>query len=459
LLPHVRQKGRHGASYNDAEVRRVRRAPAAALLPNMRQEELPGRAAASFAASVSEAQVESAHLQRKRLWRFLFAVGLMGIVGGLFETTFNNYLADIFRISAEARGQIEFPREMPGFLVTLVAGALASVVLNRAGAIAMFLVAAGLLGMAFSGGSLTAVILFMMIWSTGAHLAMPVTQSITLSLAGSGRRGARLGQMGMASVAGAIVGAGIVATIMRQGWISFRGVYVLAAVFAVAAGITVLSMGRVERPGQARRTAFVFKRRYLLYYILSALFGARKQIFMTFGPWVLIRIFARPAYTFANLWLIYSVLGLFARPLVGRLIDAWGERKTLVSEGAVLMSVCLTYAVAGRYGESNAALYAVMAAYVLDQLAFAMSMARTTYLSKIVERPEDLPGGLAAGVSIDHAVSMTVPLLGGLVWMRYGFEYVFWGAAAIAVASSTVSFLIRVPKGDPEDAAEAGDLS
>lgn len=398
--------------------------------------------------------MESAHLQRKRLWRFLLAVAFMGVVGGLFETTFNNYLAEVFNISAEARGQIEFPREMPGFLVTLVAGALASVVLNRAGAIAMFLVAAGLVGMAFSGGSLAAVILFMMIWSTGAHLSMPVNQSITLSLAGSGRRGARLGQMGMATVAGAIVGAGIIATVMRRGWISFQGAYLLAAVFALAAGVTVLSMGRVERPGQVRRTAFVFKRRYLLYYILSALFGARKQIFMTFGPWVLIRIFSRPAYTFANLWLIYSVLGLFARPLVGRLIDVWGERKTLVSEGTVVMLVCLTYAVAGRYAGSNAALYAVMAAYVLDQMAFAMSMARTTYLSKIVERPEDLPGGLAAGVSIDHAVSMTVPLLGGLVWMKYGFEYVFWGAAVIAVVSSAVSLLIRLPAGDKEEPDE-----
>jgi len=381
----------------------------------------------------------------------------MGVVGGLFETTFNNYLAEVFDVSAEARGRIEFPREMPGFLVTLVAGALASVVLNRAGAIAMFLVAAGLVGMAFSGSSLAAVILFMVIWSTGAHLSMPVNQSITLSLSGSARSGTRLGQMGMASVAGAILGAGIIATIMRAEWLSFRGVYVLAAGFAVASGAMVLSMGRVERHGKARRTAFVFKRRYILYYVLSGLFGARKQIFMTFGPWVLIRSFERESYTFANLWLIYAVLGLFARPLLGAFIDRWGEKRALVADGAVLTGVCLTYAVGGRYGQSSAALYVVMAAYVVDQLALGMSMARTTYLSKIVETPEDLPGGLAAGVSIDHAVSMTTPLLGGLVWMKYGFEYVFYGAAAIAIASSAASLLIRLPAGEC-DSAGAGHV-
>lgn len=378
----------------------------------------------------------------------------MGVVAGLYETTFNNYLADVFDVSTQARGQLEFPREMPGFLVALVAGALAGVVLNRAGAIAMLLTAVGLLGMAFSQSSLAAVVLFMVIWSTGAHLSMPVFQSITLSLAAKDRPATRLGQMGVANIAGTFVGAGIVATAMRSGLISFRGVYLTAAVFALAAGAVVLSMGRVERPGQRRRRRFVFKRRYMLYYILCALFGARKQIFMTFGPWVLIRIFGRSSHTFANLWLICAAIGLFVKPLVGRLIDRWGERKSLFSEGALLVIICVTYATSGRHADSTAALYAVMAAYILDQLAFSFHMARTTYLSKIIESREDLPGGLAAGVSIDHAVSMTIPLLGGLVWMRYGFQYVFWGAAVVAMASSAVSLLIRTPAAAvPHDSA------
>ena len=389
--------------------------------------------------------MESPHLQRQKFVRFLVAIAFTGIVAGLFETTFNNYLAEVFGLSAEARGQIEFPREMPGFLVTLVAGALASVVLHRAGAIAMFVMAAGLAGMALSAGSLGLLIFFMVIWSTGAHLSMPINQSITLSLVGKDRQATSLSKMGVATIAGTILGAGVIATVMRSEWISFRGAYLMAAAFAVGAGVTILSMGRVERPGRVRRTAFVFKRRYLLYYLLSALFGVHKQIFMTFGPWVLIRIFSRPAYTFANLWVICSIAGLFVRPLVGRIIDRWGERASLFTEGVVLASVCTAYAVAGAHGESIAALYVVLAAYVLDQLSLAISVARTTYLSKIVEKPEDLPGGLAAGVSIDHAVSMTGPLVGGLVWMRFGFQYVFLGAAVLALASSAVSLMIRLP--------------
>ncbi|MHC4712767.1 MAG: MFS transporter [Planctomycetota bacterium] len=398
--------------------------------------------------------MEDAHLRRKQLIRFLVAVAFIGVVGGLYETTFNNYLAEVFDLSAKARGRLEFPREMPGFMVTLMAGLLATVVLNRMGGLAMLFTAVGLTGIAFCRKDFGAMVMFMVIWSAGSHLCMPVNQSIALSLASKGRRGARLGQMGMAGISGMIIGAGIVATVMRAGWISFRGVYLIAAVCAVAAGATILSIGNVEKPGQSRRTAFVFKRRYIVYYILSALFGARKQIFMTFGPWVIVRIFGQPAHIIAILWLIHSVLGLFFRPFVGWVIDRWGERRALFCNGILLMLVCLTYGIAGRHGGAQWALYAAMAAYIVDHMAFAVSMARSTYLSKIVERPEDLPGGLAAGVSIDHAVSMTVPIFGGAVWVTYGFQYVFWGAAVVALTSSAVSLLIRVPAAEPASVSE-----
>jgi predicted MFS family arabinose efflux permease len=204
-------------------------------------------------------------------------------------------------------------------------------------------------------------------------------------------------------------------------------------------------MGRVEKPGQARRQAFVFKRRYWLYYLLCALYGVRKQVFMTFGLWVIIKNFEEPASTVAKLAIVYCVIGLFTQPLVGRLIDRLGERRIIFCEGIVLACICAAYALAGGHAGSTAALGVVMAAYVVDQLAFAVTMARTTYLSKIVERPEDLSGGLAAGVSIDHAVSMTGPWIGTAIWQAYGFQYVFWGSGVIALASSAAALLMVLP--------------
>jgi MFS family permease len=387
------------------------------------------------------------------LVRFLLAVAIMGIVAGLYETTFGNYLSDVFEIGDQERGALEFPREMPGFLVTFVMGAIASVALNRSAFLAMLLGAAGLAGMAFCDKSagLGVMTVYLVLWAAGSHINMPVARSIALGLADEGRRASRLAQVGVAGIVGTMIGAGIVSVSMRMGWMSFKGVYLTAAGFAVVAAFVVLSIGRVERHGRVRRTRFVFKRRYTLFYVLSALFGARKQVFITFGPWVLIRLFKRESFTIGDLWLIYSFLGLFVRPLVGRLIDWWGEKKTLVVDGVLLACVCTTYAVAGRYTREAVALYAVMAAYVVDQLAFAMQDARATYLSKIVERPEDLAGGLSAGITIDHAVSMTIPFVGGVVWAAFGFQYVFWGAAVVALSSSVASLFIRIPADEPTE--------
>lgn len=392
---------------------------------------------------------------RRKLTQFFIAVALMGVVGGLYEPTFNNYLADVFGIGAEKRGMIELPREMPGFLVTLVAGALAAVALNRAAAVAMLVVAAGLVGLAFTPGHFTALMIFMVIWSVGAHLSMPVMNSITLSFASAERRASSLGKMSAVSIFGTILGAGLVTVLMPTGVISYRGAYLIAAACAVAAAVAIISMGRIEKPGQRRRTVFVFKRRYGLYYALCAFFGARKQIFMTFGPWVIVTMFKQPPQMIAGLWIVFSVLGLFLQPLVGRAIDHWGERMSLVTEGIVLAVVCTMYSIAGLFAPSQYALWVVMAAYVVDQMCFSVSMARTTYLSRIIEKPEDLPGGLAAGVSIDHAVSMSIPLVGGVAWALYGFQYVFWAAGLIALGSSALSLLITAhtreaaPEGEP----------
>ena len=81
-----------------------------------------------------------------------------------------------------------------------------------------------------------------------------------------------------------------------------------------------------------QRPKFVWRGRYWLYYALAFLFGARKQVFITFGPWVLIRIFHQPAWIFAQLWIAAAILGVFFQPALGRAIDRFGERTVLLAD-------------------------------------------------------------------------------------------------------------------------------
>ena len=80
-------------------------------------------------------------------------------------------------------------------------------------------------------------------------------------------------------------------------------------------------------------------------------------------------------------------------------------------------------------------------------LMFATGMARTTYLDKIAVEKSDLAPTLSLGVSLDHLVSMTVPTLGGLLWDRSGYAYVFLAAAVLAVLNGVAASCIRTPKG------------
>ena len=66
----------------------------------------------------------AARATNPQLRLFLAGVFMLGIAGGVFETTFNNFLSDTFDVGADTRGFLEFPRELPGFLTAVFAGLL-----------------------------------------------------------------------------------------------------------------------------------------------------------------------------------------------------------------------------------------------------------------------------------------------------------------------------------------------
>jgi MFS family permease len=193
-----------------------------------------------------------------------------------------------------------------------------------------------------------------------------------------------------------------------------------------------------------QRPRFVWRREYWLYYVLALLFGARKQVFITFGPWVLVRIFHQPVWIFAQLWIAAAILGVVFQPALGRAIDRWGERAVLLSDSVLILLVCLGYGFAHRLHSPSLALGLLYVCFVADNLLFGVNMARDTYLSKIVVKPEDLAPTLSLGISINHVVSMSIPSVGGILWIAYGHSSVFVATAGIAVLMGIFSAMVRV---------------
>lgn len=388
--------------------------------------------------------IKRLHTMDRQLRLFLVGMLFLGISAGVFEPTFNNYVSDTFNISAKGRGCLEFPRELPGFLTTFLIGAVFFLPETLIAGAAALCVGIGMIGLAVWGTSWTAMMFFMILWSTGAHLIMPVRSSVGMHLAEKAREGRRLGQVHGVGIAGSVVGCVVVVAALRHLQAGYSTTFMAGGVAGVAAAGAFLMM---RLPGaHIKRPKLVWKRKYWLFYTLSFLFGARKQIFLTFGPWVLIRIFDQPAYIFARLWIVAALIGVFFQPLLGRIIDRSGERVVLMVDSVCVFAVCAGYVLAGPGGNHKAALYVLYACYVVDQLLFGVNMARTTYLAKIAARKEDVAPSLSMGVTINHAVSMSAPFLGGLIWDAWGYKWVFIVSAGIAILMLIFSGLIRIPR-------------
>lgn len=76
------------------------------------------------------------------------------------------------------------------------------------------------------------------------------------------------------------------------------------------------------RPQRAShpKTYLKLHREYKLYYFLAILYGTRKQIFMTFAPWVLVTIFKQPTQTMATLFMVGGIIGIVFQPILGNMI-------------------------------------------------------------------------------------------------------------------------------------------
>ena len=372
------------------------------------------------------------------------AASFFGAASGIFISTLNNYLSEVHGLDAAARGWLELPRELPGFLIMFVSALLLTVMREtKMVALAMVLTAIGALGLGFIETGMTPLIIFIIIWSLGDHVIFALEGPIGLKLAKKGATGRRLGQLGGARNFGAIVGVGAVYLSSKLVGDNYKLFYSFAAASALAAGILYfkLKVGLDEAP--SRR--IVLKKKYGVFYAISVLFGVRKQIFLAFGTWVLVRIHGVPVSTIAMLYFIAAVIGVIFRPLLGDIIDWLGERVVLATDEVLLLLICMAYAFAGDIFSTPYDLYLLYFAYVFDSVLFALRIARTTYLKKIADTPADITPTASMGVTIDHSVAMTLPILSGYIWQEFGYRWVFIMASAIAIVGFFICLKIKTP--------------
>lgn len=381
---------------------------------------------------------------------FLLASALLGITQSIDNSFFNNFLNDTFNLTISQRTLLEMPREFPGFAVVFVSTLLLFLGDVRVAAVANILAALGMMGMGFFSNELNVMVLWLLMYSMGMHLFMPISNSIAMNLSDHANMGKILGRINGANTLVFLIANLTFALIFRNIRVTYQTVYLIGAIAFLGSAILLLLMTPHTPKTKPKGFKLILKKEYALFYWLNILYGARKQIFITFAPWVLIKVFDQGVSTFAFLGFFIAGLGVFFKPFVGYLIDKVGERFVLAGEAGILIFVCLGYAFSKSFfegiGKGELALYFIFACFILDQMLMAAGMARATYLKKIAVVPEDVSPTLSMGTTLDHILSMIVPFVGGFIWLKLGYEYVFIGGAVIAIINLFVTSQIKITK-------------
>ncbi|MGA2973684.1 MAG: MFS transporter [Spirochaetia bacterium] len=354
-----------------------------------------------------------------------FVACASALVGGAItlQTGLNsNFLVGEIGISGFQAGLLEAVRESCGIaalgIFVLVAGLAEPVIAS----LFLVLVAVGI-GSYSVAPTYRYVMLLSVTWSLGFHVWTPLPNSMTLALAEPGRAGARLGRIGAAGALGSAAGL-LIAFLLTLIGVKIRYLYLLIGAAALVAAAACMGIPRdLKAPGPS----FVFRKRYQRYYLLNFLEGWRKQIAIAFGGFLLVKVHGAGLMEILVLAGIIQAIGYFTSSRVGRLIDRVGERKVLVFYYSFVTLMFLGYAfLRGKY-----ILYTV---YILDNATFVFNTGLTTYVNKIAPKSEHRPT-LSMGVAANHIASVTMPLVGGILWATLGYQWAFLIGVPAAAAS------------------------
>jgi MFS family permease len=386
---------------------------------------------------------------------FLSTMFLIGIAGGLYAGVLNNFLAEILGIGRLGRGVVEFFRELPGLALMLLLALLYRYSETRIIRVALLVSMCGLLGLLAMGPNRVLAVVFLMLWSTGEHLLMPARDSIAIHSAHEGKEGRAMGITGTFGSIGAVTGYYLVPLVFAlarrlrpstgdtPSSVPFRAAFLVSSLFLVFA---ILCSTRFHKSTyHVKRERLYVRRKYLRYYILEMFFGARKQIFLTFAPFVLILNYGAKTEYLAVLYGINSLMNIFLSPLMGKLVDKVGYKAVLICDTVFLIAVCLLYGFSQRLFSKNTAFLVISIVFVLDGMLFIVGMARSLYARSISTGQSELTATLSTGISINHLISVIIALLGGLLWERMGIELLFTCAACFAVGALVFSLMLPKP--------------
>jgi len=344
----------------------------------------------------------------------------------------NNFAIERAAFTGVEIGILQSLREIPGFLSF---GVVFLLLVIREQALALIALTLLGVGTAVTGFFPSEMGLYIttVVMSIGFHYFETLRQSLALQWLDVDRAPVVLGRMVSAgSFAGLVVFALI--------WLTLDVFNIdMVWVYLVGGGATValtlwcrLAFPRFEGKAEQHKH-LVVRKRYWLFYALTFLWGARRQIFVVFAGFLMVEKFGFDAAAMSLMFLATSAMAIWFSPKVGRLIARLGERRVLIVEYVGLIGVFLAYA----FVETA---WVAVGLYLLDHLFFAMSFASKTYFQKIAD-PQDIASTSGVSFTINHIAAVVIPVVFGHIWVS-DHSWVFFAGAGMAAGSLALAVLI-----------------
>ena len=375
---------------------------------------------------------------------FLLCILITGLSYGLYKGMLDNYLAEVVQMGEMDRGVTEFFRELPGIALVFILAAfymLSAETLFKVGAVIM------LIGMgmhALLPASKVLATLAICTYSLGEHIQLGMKSTLSLQYSREGRSGAAQGIQNSVNQIGTLAGYLVIvaAFSLLPAAQPYKLFFALAAILAAVSMVFSFRIqGKSETDKNRRR--FYFHKKYTKYYMLEMFYGARKQVFFTFGPYVLILFYGANAAMISLLFAVSAVACFFAAPLVGRIIDKIGYKTVMVADTMILVVVCFFYGFAHHLFPMEIAFIVCCINYVLDAIISLASMASNVYVQALSDNADETKATISTGVSINHVITIFIALFGGWIWQTLGIETLFLVSAVLGLCNSAYAATIK----------------
>lgn len=376
--------------------------------------------------------IEESQKPMLRFLSVLTAASMIGMQG--YMILFNNFAVEAVGLEGRHIGIIQSFREVPGFLSLLAVYVMLFIREHRLSALSILLLGIGV-GLTGLLPTYNGVILSTLIMSFGFHYYETTNQSLTLQYFSIGVSPLILGRLRSLAAAFSIISALLIWVL--GGFFDYQGIYLTIGTLVFLAGCWAFFQDPTHKSIPRQKLKMVMRKRYWLFYLLTFLSGARRQIFMVFSMFLLVKIFHFSVREVTVLFLINNTVNWILNPLIGRAIIVFGEKTLCSIEYTGVILIFLTYTV------SDSKLV-VTCMYILDSLLFSFSIAIRTYFHKIADA-KDIAPSTAVGFTINHVAAVFLPALGGYLWM-IDYRIPFYMGAGLGVVSLVLAQWIRLPE-------------